>query len=65
MTDHPSILDECEICHKMKPKDEGQVVQLEAASWGYYGGCPADYGFVCNDCNESWDDNYGDDNSDD
>jgi hypothetical protein len=44
-------LRECCICGESKPEDEGRVCLIDPATWE----SPAEYDFVCDDCNSRCD----------
>jgi len=56
---------ECEQCGDSKPRSEMGSRLVSKASWGYHGGCPAEYDDVCLDCIDAAEeytgpDDYGD-----
>lgn len=48
----------CHVCGETKPESQMKSVQIEAASWGYHGGSPAEYDYVCDSCNEPREPDY-------
>jgi hypothetical protein len=51
---------ECESCGEEKPRSEMGRKLISKASWGYHGGCPAEYADICLECIEREEEYYGD-----